>query len=297
MEIFPLAKTDLGPAAKTLVEKIASATGALYAPLGTVFQALADVSSDKIRAKGKIEAKLVRRLERLAAEETKKQNNLEAIYGQTFQLLNSEADIAKIKQMDEDWIVFHSEKARLVSDKEMQTLWARIVASESEAPGSYSKRTLDMLSVLEKAEAHLFTSVCRFIVRYNSEANPVILCEQSNNCPSNVYTDLGLNPDTLLHLSAIGLVHYNRLSCRGDWIFDRPAIDLEYFGDRRTILISEIYGKYMLDFGIVSLTQVGRQLAGIAGAEPVEGFLDFLETEWAKRVLLEKTGTWLGRTL
>jgi|HubBroStandDraft_6_1064221.scaffolds.fasta_scaffold678248_2 hypothetical protein len=34
MEIFPLAKTDLGPAAKTLVEKIASATGTLYAPLG-----------------------------------------------------------------------------------------------------------------------------------------------------------------------------------------------------------------------------------------------------------------------
>ena len=43
MEIFPLAKTDLGPAAKALVEKIASATGTLYAPLGTIFQALADV--------------------------------------------------------------------------------------------------------------------------------------------------------------------------------------------------------------------------------------------------------------
>jgi hypothetical protein len=28
--IFPLAKTDLGPAAKTLVEKIATATGTLY---------------------------------------------------------------------------------------------------------------------------------------------------------------------------------------------------------------------------------------------------------------------------
>lgn len=48
MEIFPLAKTDLGPAAKALVEKIASATGTLYAPLGTILQAHANVSADKI---------------------------------------------------------------------------------------------------------------------------------------------------------------------------------------------------------------------------------------------------------
>jgi hypothetical protein len=37
MEIFPLAKTDLGPAANTLVEKIASATGVLYAPVANNF--------------------------------------------------------------------------------------------------------------------------------------------------------------------------------------------------------------------------------------------------------------------
>jgi hypothetical protein len=112
MEIFPLAKTDLGPAAKALVEKIASATGTLYAPLGTILQAHADVSADKIKAVGEIEVELLRKraLERLLAEETKKQNNLEAIYGQTFQLRDPEVDITRIEQIDEDWIVFHSER-------------------------------------------------------------------------------------------------------------------------------------------------------------------------------------------
>jgi hypothetical protein len=120
-----------------------------------------------IKAEGEIKVELVRRraLERLAAEETKKQNNLETIY-------------ETIEQMDDDWIVFHSEKARLVSDDEMQTLWARVMASEAEAPGSYSKRTLETLSVLEKVEAHLFTSVCRFIVRHNSAAVPAILYDE-----------------------------------------------------------------------------------------------------------------------
>ena len=109
---------------------------------------------------GETDVELVRRrgLQRLAAEETKKQINLEAIYGKTFRICpESEVGSATIEQMDDDWIVSHSEKARLVSDKEMQILWARILASEAEVPGSFSKRTLEVLSVLEKTEAHLFT--------------------------------------------------------------------------------------------------------------------------------------------
>ena len=47
--------------------------------------------------------------------------------------------------------------------------------------------------------------------------------------------------------------------------------------------MSEIDGEYAVNFGVVALTEVGRQLAGIAGAEPVEGFLDFLEAEWSKQ--------------
>jgi hypothetical protein len=285
MEIFPLAKTDLGPAANTLVEKIASATGVLYAPLRTIFQALADVTADKITAKGEIEVELVRRraLERLAAEETKKQNNLDAIYGQTFRLLDSDAESTKIEQMDDDWIVFHSEKARLISDKEMQTLWARVMASEAEAPGSYSKRTLELLSVLEKTEAHLFTSVCRFIVRYNSEAIPAILYSESLRGFPKLYTGERVNTDTLIDLTTIGLVRYTSPFLTNTIRHsDRPTIDLEYFGFTRTFPVSEIDGEYAVNFGVVALTEVGRQLAGIAGAEPVEGFLDFLEAEWSK---------------
>jgi hypothetical protein len=137
MWIVPFGKTDLGPAGKALVEKIASATGTLYAPLGTILQAAADVSADKIKAEGETELELVRSrgLQRLAAEETKKQINLEAIYGKTFQIcFASGVDSATIAQMDDDWIVSHSEKARLVSDPEMQTLWARVMAVEAKVP-------------------------------------------------------------------------------------------------------------------------------------------------------------------
>jgi hypothetical protein len=39
------------------------------------------------------------------------------------------------------------------------------MASEAGAPGSFSKRAVEMLSVLEKEDGHLFTSVCSFILR------------------------------------------------------------------------------------------------------------------------------------
>jgi hypothetical protein len=116
----------------------------------------------------------LRALERFVAEEAKKQQNLEAVYGKTNQLLEPKLDASTISQMDDDWIVYHSEKARLVSDEEMQTLWAKVPASEAAAPESYSKRTLEALAVLEKSDAHLFTSLCRFAVRQNGVHLPVV---------------------------------------------------------------------------------------------------------------------------
>jgi hypothetical protein len=62
------------------------------------------------------------------------------------------------------------------------------------------------------------------------------------------------------------------------------ALIVDRRGDCRTFVISKQYpsGKYFIDFGVVGLTKVGRELAKIAGADPVQGFFDFLEAEWAK---------------
>ena len=87
---------------------------------------------------GETDVELVRRrgLQRLAAEETKKQINLEAIYGKTFRICpESGVGSATIEQMDDDWIVSHSEKARLVSDKEMQILWGENFSQRSRGSG------------------------------------------------------------------------------------------------------------------------------------------------------------------
>jgi hypothetical protein len=141
--------------------------------------------------------------------------------------------------------------------------------------------------VLEKREPHLFTSVCRFIVRENSVAVPAMLYHDRRF--PDVYTDLGVDIETLIHLNTIGLLFFAYpFLANTVRHYDAPAVDLEYFGEVRTFLVPKKdpndprTGEYAFNFGVVDLTKVGRELAGIAGAEPVEGFFDFLEAEWAK---------------
>ena len=55
--------------------------------------------------------------------------------------------------MSDDWIANFFDKCRNVSDREMQDLWARVLAGEANTPGSYSKRTVNFLTTLDSEEA------------------------------------------------------------------------------------------------------------------------------------------------
>ena len=286
MSIVPFGNTDLCPEINTLTERITGAIGTLWRPLDTLIEA--DVESTKTRAAGEIELEGVRTraVERLAAEETKKQQNLEAIYGKAFQLLEPGVDSATIAKMDDDWIVFHSEKARLGSDKEMQTLWAKVMAKEALVPGSFCKRTLETLSVLEKQEAHWFTAVCQFLVKHSRGVSLVIKKEEGGLEVAKVYSDAGINFARLKHLTTIGLVEFTYPMLTDNLgYYDEPTIQLSYFEDQRTFRMSKTHafrGKYVVRFGYAALTKVGGELAKIAGSTPIPGFFDFLEAVWEK---------------
>ena len=44
------------------------------------------------------------------------------------------------EDMNEDWIANLFDRCKLVSDREMQSLWGRILAGEASAPGTFQKR-------------------------------------------------------------------------------------------------------------------------------------------------------------
>ena len=90
-----------------------------------------------------------------------------------------------------------------------------------------------------------------------------------------------------MHLETIGLLHYTSpFLTDNSRNFDSNTVDIEYYWDHRRFQISakkQDTGEYVMFLGAVALTKVGRELSKIAGAEPVDGFFDCVEEEWARK--------------
>ena len=113
---------DLGEISKpatVLVEKRADAVGGLFRPYQIKRIARADAEADIIRAQGQIEVTDLQRraMRRFVAEESKKQENMEAI---TCKALPQLEDKSRPADVNDDWIANFFDKCRIVSDEEMQ---------------------------------------------------------------------------------------------------------------------------------------------------------------------------------
>lgn len=271
---------DLSKPATVLIEKISDAIGALYKPSQIKRVAHAEAEADKIKALASLEISEIqqRALERLVTEEGKKQENIEKITANATTQLNPDA---KPEEMDPDWISHFFDKCRIVSNEEMQSLWSNLLAGEANKPGSYSKRTVDLVSTLDKSDAQLFTQLCSFAIS-GGDTFPIIL--DHNN---EFYTKKGITFGTLNHLDALGLIKFNSLQ---DFILQKMQQNIVLLHHGIPIyfkLPSADNNNFIL--GKVLLTKVGQQLAPICGAKPDIDFLKYIAEEYKKKGYEVKT--------
>lgn len=160
---FALIKVDgkITEPATVLITKISDAVGGLYKPyqIRRVSKAEADAAIIKEQANIEINDLQRRAFNRLVSEEAKKQDNIESITEKAIPQLTSSSTP---QDMDNDWIMNFFDKCRIVSDEDMQLLWAKVLANEANSPGSYSKRTINSLASLDKTDAELFIVLCCF---------------------------------------------------------------------------------------------------------------------------------------
>lgn len=265
---------DLSKPATVLIEKISDAIGTLYEPTQIKKVAQAEAEAEKIKALAGIEVSDIqqRALNRLVHEEGKRQENIENITAKATDQLN---DDAKPDDIDDDWISHFFEKCRNISDSDMQSLWSNVLASEANKPGSYSKRTIELISTLDKTDAHLFTQLCSFSIT-GGEIFPLVLDHQGD-----IYKNKGITFASLNHLDSLGLIKFNNL--QGFILQNLPQnITLSYFGLPVTFkLASESNNNF--EIGHVMLTQTGQQLAPICGATIDIEFLKYLTEHYTKK--------------
>lgn len=271
---------DVGQVAKAatvLVERISDAIGGLCAPWHMKRIAKAEVAAALIKAQGQIDVMDLQRraIVRFVSEEALKQVNMEQVTAKAIPLLEESSDPAKV---EDDWIVNFFDKCRIISDEEMQSLWARVLAGEANSPGTFSRRTVNLIGSLDKSDAHLFTTLCGFCWRVGT-LRPLIYDHLEP-----IYNFHGINFVTLSHLDDIGLVNFDPVGTFARMQLSK-TFEVDYYG-RPLIIEFAKETENHLNTGKGLLTQIGLQLAPICGSKPVDGFQDYIIKKWIEENLI-----------
>lgn len=272
---------NISKPATVLIEKISEALGGYFKPHQIRRVAKAEAEAEIIKAQAQIEITDLQRraLTRFVAEEAKKQDNIEKITEKAIpQLENS----AKPDDVEEDWIANFFEKCRIISDEEMQLLWSKILAGEANSPGTFSRKTVNLLADLDKGDAEIFTQLCRFgwII---GNVVPLVYDVQDE-----IYNKYGINFNSLSHLESLGLIQFNIA------VFQRLKLPKKfqvfYYGRPVEITMPK-ESDNALELGKVLLTKAGQELARVSGSQPIEEFFYFVYDKWAKQSYVPKRET------
>jgi len=210
---------------------------------------------------------------RFLEEEAKKQGNIEGITQKALPLLSEQAEPQKV---EDDWITNFFDKSRIVADREMQELWARVLAGEANAPGTFAKRTVNLLGDLDKSDAELFMKLCGFGWQIGNIV-PLVFDVQHK-----IYNQHGIDFGSLAHLESLGLIQFDNLA--GYKRLQLPKqFSISYYGTPIPMRLPK-ESDNELPVGHVLLTRAGQQLAPVCGSQPVDDFLKFATDHWGPLV-------------
>ena len=268
---------DITKPASILIKKVSAAVGVLYEPVHMKRMAHAEAEARKVRALSELELNEIeqRSINRFIGQEVRKQIIIEEITSQAAKALT---DDAKVECLEEDWLAHFFKQCDYVSDKGMQSLWARILSGEASNPGAFSKRTVDFAATLDKRDAELFTAFGQHVWMLGSPS-PLIF-----DINDDIYKTNGISFDTLKHLDAIGLISFEPL---GGYVIERCGKYLHafYYG-RPVILEFDKDEDNSIDVGRVLLTSIGKELIGICGSSSSNEFYEYVIQKWFDRGLV-----------
>lgn len=292
----------LGKGTEKLIEVIANAVGAIYKPYGMRREADAEAYKIKLveNAKSEQKAEEVRLLanakmeemlildaasakleERAQArkrfDEVRKQRNLESVFAGAFKHMRD--DDVSPDPVDPDWLQTLIGYAEEANSEQMQDLWSRVLAGETELPGSFSYKSMEVLKKMSRKDAALFQSACEVSSHFKSSDERMII-EKFENTISTI-TGIGTNEINLqqynvgvvhrMTLADIGVLHNECIICSK---FNTDGFELIVTG--RLLKMYPKSDKSKLT--CYQFTQVGNELAKLITPEYDSSYYDcFLE--------------------
>jgi hypothetical protein len=239
-------------------------------------QALADVSVADAKARAEIatidlQSRIAlrdtadRADERVRRREVKRQANIEAIAAQAAKEL---PESVSEQPVDEDWIAQFLNYSQDVSNEQMQTIWARLLAGEVAKPGSFSLQTLALVRVLGKEDADSFTRLCSMTWHTPHDVTAIVP-DAKPHYPGDL-----LNYLEFLRLDSIGLIQFMEQTHLAVHTNAR-RLEWYYFGHKHVFARpehEEAPTGVQLMLSQVILTVPGRELVAVAGGSPNEAY-------------------------
>lgn len=207
--------------------------------------------------------------QRFGYQELLKQKNIEAVVDNAYEELEKVESVSE-EPVNQDWMSRFFNCVEDIGDEDMQKLWGKVLAGEIKKPGSFSKRTLDVVKNLSSEEANAFDSTATYVLSDNSSA---FLPSEKK-----LLDKYKVSYGTILLLSESGLIVSNGLISEGLTVSETMHPIVHYKGKALAVR-RKGQGEVELSFGVYPLTQAGCELYKIIRKEPKQEYLfDFVET-------------------
>lgn len=194
---------------------------------------------------------------------------------------------AEPEKVEDDWIARFMDKAKLISSKEFQWIWGRILARECNKPGSIPLVLLYTLEKMDKEDAEVFTTLCRIAVQLKGEYAPVIIGSKFGE-----YKSLGITFDNLVSLNALGLIEMDLGTLSSGYVLTTEKVPEKVIYYNKEYELSE---EKNISIGNVIFTKSGQALCQSLDVDKIEGFwetycLPFWEEESKTINILKNEG-------
>lgn len=112
-------------------------------------------------------------------------------------------DIKPISPEARDLIV---DGASHAYDKNIQDMWAKLIAGEISNPGTFSRKSMNILSEISSEEAKAFQVICSYLISMYD--NLLVLCQNDSN--PNLFNNGDISNADTMRLESLGLLDSTR---------------------------------------------------------------------------------------
>lgn len=261
-----IAKQNLSSVANNLIDKISSAINWVAShdtpektAINTFIEDMKNSDYDPVT-----KAAFISNAKKIIKEYT---NQMDIVKVAT-QFVNENATPDK---MDDDWIAQFMDKAKLISNKDLQFIWGKILADECNHQGSIPKTLLHILTQMDSKDAKVFSTIRSISVYVEDDGiqyTPMIL----RRSMADYYEKMGITYDALVNLQALGLIEMNMNADERTYVFecDKHPITVKYYDKEYYIPSKYDY----FNVGNVIFTKAGSALCRNIEMPEKEGFFE-----------------------